>query len=127
MKRTLTVLSFAGLLFLTTGCASEFNRVFKSSDFDYRYEYAKQCFATGKYSHAENLLIDLINFKKGSEDAEEGRCPRETSLRKLQRGGSQSEQQGSDQGGQEGDLLCLHLYAERRIKTDHGEGEVRRT
>jgi len=71
MKRTLTILSFAGLLFLTTGCASEFNRVFKSSDFDYRYEYAKQCFATGKYSHAENLLIDLINFKKGSEDAEE--------------------------------------------------------
>ncbi len=71
MKRILNILSLAGLIFLTLGCANEFNKVFKSSDYDYRYEYAKQCFALGKYTQTENLLIDLINYKKGSEDAEE--------------------------------------------------------
>jgi outer membrane protein assembly factor BamD len=45
--------------------------MFKSSDYDYRYEFAKQCFAMGQYSKAETLLIDLINYKKGSDDAEE--------------------------------------------------------
>jgi outer membrane protein assembly factor BamD len=54
-----------------TGCANEFNRVFKSSDLDYRYEYAKQCFAQGQFSRAEILLQDLITTKKGTEEAEE--------------------------------------------------------
>jgi len=56
---------------LLSGCAGEFNKVFKSSDFDYRYEYAKQCFAQGQYGRAESLLIDLISYKKRSEDAQE--------------------------------------------------------
>lgn len=54
-----------------TGCAGEFSKVFKYSDMDYRYEYAKQCFAAGKYSHAESLLQDLITMKKGSDEAQE--------------------------------------------------------
>jgi outer membrane protein assembly factor BamD len=56
---------------LLASCAGEFNKVYKSADLGYRYEYAKQCFALGKYSHAESLLIDLINLKKGTEDAQE--------------------------------------------------------
>lgn len=54
-----------------TGCAGEFNKVLKSSDYGYRYEYAKQCFAEGNYSRAEILLMDLITMKKGTDEAEE--------------------------------------------------------
>lgn len=53
------------------GCSGEFNKVLKHGDFDYRYEYAKQCFAEGSFSHAETLLQDLITLKKGSETGEE--------------------------------------------------------
>ena len=66
--RTIILCSAA---FLLTGCASEFNRVIKSSDYDYRYEYAKQSFAEGKFTRAEILLQDLITLKKGTDEAEE--------------------------------------------------------
>ncbi|UPS43386.1 outer membrane protein assembly factor BamD [Prevotella sp. E15-22] len=66
--KLIIIVSFALVL---TGCASEFNRVFKSSDLDYRYEYAKQCFAQGQFSRAEILLQDLITTKKGTDEAEE--------------------------------------------------------
>ena len=56
---------------LLSGCAGEFNKVLKSRDYEYRYEYAKQCFALGKYTQTETLLIDMINYKKGSDDAQE--------------------------------------------------------
>lgn len=54
-----------------SGCSSEFAKVYKSTDLAYRYEYAKQSFAEGKYSRAASLLIDLITQKKGRDDGEE--------------------------------------------------------
>lgn len=69
MKKGLFLLSC--LTMLLSGCAGEFNKVYKSNDYDYRYEYAKQCFAQGKYTQAENLLIDLISLKKGTDEAQE--------------------------------------------------------
>lgn len=69
MKRN--VILTALVAFLLSSCAGEFNRVFKSTDYDYRYEYAKQSFAEGKYVRAVTLLQDLITVKKGHEDAEE--------------------------------------------------------
>ena len=54
-----------------TGCAGEFNRVYKSQDYDYRYEYAKQCFAEGRYVHAVNLLQELVTALKGGDNAQE--------------------------------------------------------
>ncbi|MBO4812258.1 MAG: outer membrane protein assembly factor BamD [Prevotella sp.] len=59
------------LAFLLTGCAAEFNKVYKTTDMDYRYEYAKQSFAEGKYGRASTLLLELITQKKGHDDAEE--------------------------------------------------------
>ena len=56
---------------LLTGCGGEFNKVYKSDDLDYRYEYAKQSFAEGKYNRAADLLLDLITPKKGTDDGEE--------------------------------------------------------
>ena len=69
MKRNIIILFALPLFFLS--CAGEFNKVYKSTDMDYRYEYAKQLFAEGKYTNAEVLLRELITFKKGSDDAQE--------------------------------------------------------
>lgn len=56
---------------LLSSCAKEFNAVYKSTDNDYKYEYAKQCFANGKYTNASTLLGDLITPMKGTDNAEE--------------------------------------------------------
>ncbi len=56
---------------LLTGCAQEFNAVYKSTDYFYKYEYAKQCYTAGKYSQASTLLGDLITMMKGTDQAEE--------------------------------------------------------
>ena len=58
-------------LVLLSGCAKEFNSVYKSQDFKYKYEYAKENFALGKYQRAATLLQDLIIPEKGSQDAQE--------------------------------------------------------
>ena len=69
MKKMLFTLSLAALLL--TGCAGEFNKVYKSTNLNYRYEYAKQSFAEGKFTRAATLLMELITQKKGHDDAEE--------------------------------------------------------
>ena len=69
MKKVLLMLAAACLLL--TGCAGEFNKVYKSTDMSYRYEYAKQSFAEGRYTRAAALLMELITQKKGRDDAEE--------------------------------------------------------
>jgi len=60
---------FAAVIF--SSCAAEFNRVYKSTDNNYKYEYAKELFARGKYSQAENILIELVTYMKGSDNGEE--------------------------------------------------------
>ena len=65
--------SFAALvgILLFTSCAKEFNSVYKSSDYKYKYEYAKECFANGKYARAATILQEVIVPLKGSMDAQE--------------------------------------------------------
>ncbi len=64
---------FIPLLFivLLCSCSQEYNSVFKSGDAQYRYEYAKECFANGKYSRAVSLLENLVSYSKGTDNAEE--------------------------------------------------------
>lgn len=69
MKKNLIILACIVVLF--SGCAAEFNRVYKTTDYNYKYEYAKQLFAVGKYSQAETLLRELVTMKKGTDEAEE--------------------------------------------------------
>ena len=69
MKKSLIILSTVTLLL--SGCAGEYSKVFKSDDMDYRYEFAKQCFAEGQYNQAATLLLDLVTLKKGTDDAQE--------------------------------------------------------
>lgn len=61
---------FAGLV-LCSSCAYEYNKVYKYGSVQYKYEYAKECFAMGKYSKAITLLEDLVSYNKGKANAEE--------------------------------------------------------
>lgn len=65
------ILFIIGILLLSTSCAHEFNQVYKSNDYDYKYEYAKRCFADGKYLQAINLLNELVTIQKGTDNAQE--------------------------------------------------------
>lgn len=67
-KSNILILVLAALL---SSCASEFNKVYKSTDNDYKYEYAKQCFAMGKFQQASSLLQDLVMMRKGRDNAQE--------------------------------------------------------
>ena len=69
MKKTVFVM--ATLALLLTSCAHEFNQVYKSTDYNYKYEYAKECFARGKYSNAITLLQELVTIQKGTDNAQE--------------------------------------------------------
>lgn len=69
-KRFILFLTLAMLIL--TGCANEFNAVYKSSDYSYRYEYAKEQYNNGKYNRAALLLGDMVTVMKGTENAEEG-------------------------------------------------------
>ena len=69
MKKNVFIL--ACLALMTASCQGEFNKVYKSSDSDYKYEYAKEQFAIGKFQRASTLLEELVTLKKGSDDAQE--------------------------------------------------------
>ncbi len=69
MKKTILI-AFT-LLLLLSSCAREFNQVYKTPDYRYKYEFAKECFATGKYQRATTLLQDVITQLKGTADAQE--------------------------------------------------------
>ena len=56
---------------LLSSCAKEFNAVYKSTDYDYKYEFAKECFDKGKYTNAITLLEELVTILKGSDNGEE--------------------------------------------------------
>jgi len=58
-------------ILLLTGCATEYNSVYKIPDTSYRYEYAKELFARGKYVQASTLLSELIISQKGTDNAQE--------------------------------------------------------
>ena len=50
-------------LFLLTGC-TQYAKVQKSMDFDYKYELAKAYYMEGEYSQASSLLEDVLGFTK---------------------------------------------------------------
>jgi len=68
--RKYILVSFCAVL-LFSSCAHEFNTVFKSQNYSYKYEYAKECFANGKYTRAITLLQELVTMQKGTENGQE--------------------------------------------------------
>ena len=69
MKKRLAIWLLGVGLF--TSCAKEFNQVYKSFDYNYKYEYAKECFVRGKYANAITLLQEVLTVMKGTENAQE--------------------------------------------------------
>lgn len=53
-----------------TSCG-EYQRVLKSTDADYRLDYAKRAFEQKKYTQAATVLTDIVTKFKGSEKAED--------------------------------------------------------
>lgn len=69
MKKLTLIATCVALLM--TSCVNEYNQITKSGDYTLKYEYAKQCYAQGKYSRAVPLLQELVTMKKGSTEGEE--------------------------------------------------------
>ena len=57
-------------LFMLSSCNS-YNRVLKSTDYDYKYEVAKECYMAGQYTRSYQLLEELYMAMKGSDRGEE--------------------------------------------------------
>lgn len=57
-------------LCLLSSC-SEYNKVLKSADYEYKYEAAKAFFTEGSYGKAATLLEELVPILKGSSYGEE--------------------------------------------------------
>ncbi len=55
---------------ILTSCDT-FNKVYKSSDINYKYEAAKEFYLAGRYSKASQLLETMVTMFKGSDKAEE--------------------------------------------------------
>ncbi|WP_243349287.1 outer membrane protein assembly factor BamD [Parabacteroides sp. FAFU027] len=64
------IFALLAFLLIATSC-SEFNKVLKSSDYDYKFEYAKKCYENKKFYRCYTLLEELVPIYKGTEKAEE--------------------------------------------------------
>lgn len=69
MKKLTLIATCVALLM--TSCVNEYNQITKSGDYTLKYEYAKQCYAQGKYSRAVPFLQEVVTMKKGSTEGEE--------------------------------------------------------
>ena len=69
MRKNGILLCCMAILF--AGCAQEFTKVYKTENTQYKYEYAKECYAEGKFAQAITLLTGLINIEKGTDNAQE--------------------------------------------------------
>lgn len=68
MKKYLSIILLITILFSSCG---EYNKLLKSTDYEYKYEAAKNYFAKGSYGRASTLLNELIIILKGTDKAEE--------------------------------------------------------
>ena len=58
------------LVSIMTSCG-EYNKILKSTDYEAKYEYAKNAFEKKKYTQAYTLLEELVTIFKGTDKAEE--------------------------------------------------------
>ncbi|MDR0962886.1 MAG: outer membrane protein assembly factor BamD [Mediterranea sp.] len=68
MKKNILIIL---LVAITASSCGEYNKLLKSTDYEYKYEAAKNYFALGQYNRAATLLNELITILKGTVKAEE--------------------------------------------------------
>lgn len=67
-KYIIIALVSSGTLFTSCG---EYNKVLKSTDYEYKYEAAKSYFGKGQYAKAATLLEEVVTILKGTAYAQE--------------------------------------------------------
>ena len=70
MKKYIILLAIILSSSILVSCG-EYNKVLKSTDYEYKYEAAKSYFGKGQYVKSASVLEELINILKGTDDAEE--------------------------------------------------------
>lgn len=68
MKKNILICVLAACMLSSCG---EYNKLLKSTDYEYKYEAAKAYFAKGQYTRSITLLNELITILKGLSNAEE--------------------------------------------------------
>ena len=68
MKKNIIITLLVALVLSSCG---EYNKILKSTDYEYKYEAAKNYFAKGQYGKSATLLNELITILKGTDKAEE--------------------------------------------------------
>jgi outer membrane protein assembly factor BamD len=58
------------LLFISTAC-SDFNKIVKSTDYEFKYKKAVEYYEKGEYSRASTLLSELTNIFRGTSRADD--------------------------------------------------------
>ncbi len=71
MFRFLKYTVLLSALALALGSCGEYQRVQKSTDYDYKFDYAKRAFEEKRYVQAATILEDCITVFKGRDRAEE--------------------------------------------------------
>lgn len=70
MKKIFSIILLGCELLMFNSCG-EYQKVLKSTDVNYKYEYAKSAFEKGKYGQATTILEELVTVLKGTVHAEE--------------------------------------------------------
>lgn len=68
MKKYIIIVLVSGSVLTSCG---EYNKVLKSTDYEYKYEAAKSYFGKGQNTKAAAILEELITILKGTDKAEE--------------------------------------------------------
>ena len=63
MKKNIIITLLAAATLTSCG---EYNKLLKSTDYEYKYEAAKNYFAKGQYNRSATLLNELITILKGT-------------------------------------------------------------
>ena len=58
------------LLLVSTAC-SDFNKIVKSTDYEFKYKKAVEYYEKGEYSRASTLLTELVNIYRGTSRADD--------------------------------------------------------
>lgn len=70
IRKILSIIVFT-LTLMTLSACGEYVKVQKSTDPDYKFDYAKRAFEQGKYQQAATILKDCVTQFKGTAKAEE--------------------------------------------------------
>lgn len=71
MKKLLNISALFALLIICLGSCGEYNKVLKSTDYQYRFDYAKKAYEQRKYMQAITLLEPLQMHMRGTENGED--------------------------------------------------------